>query len=66
MKNGQIKLQNDTGWVAMLYTEIPDGIQVESTEHVIDYIKGATVNVKLASGEERAGFASDAGRVMFK
>jgi hypothetical protein len=67
MKNGQAKLQNEEGWVAMRYTELVGGIQIhEAHQSLIEHLSGATAEVRLADGSVTAGFANTAGKIMFR
>ena len=65
--DGHIKKQgdDDDSWRPMQFRQVVDGIIVESPKEVIDYIEGATVEVRIPGEPIQAGTANETGRVTF-
>jgi hypothetical protein len=64
MPNGSVKLQNDAEWHQMSYHHESDTvIYIESPPEMINYVYGATIEVRLESGPVIAGFGGPQGRI---
>lgn len=66
MAKGSVKLQNDETWHPISYTvESQFLIHVDAPDDAINYVYGATVDVKFADGSVRTGQGGQNGRVSF-
>jgi hypothetical protein len=65
VEHGHVRTPNGN-WRPIEYVPFVNGIQIEEPAEVIDDIAGVTVDVKLANGDEKSGFAGSGGRVTFR
>jgi hypothetical protein len=61
---GEVKQLNETDWMKIEYEPLLEAIQIIGPVEVINRIWGATVEVRLEDGTEKAGFTNADGVIV--